>query len=174
MASAAVPLVFDRAAWSHWIQMTRAAGLDKEFIPTISVMFRILIDRNAMWLEFVPAAAGCAWAAWYFWTRRKTWSWRNEGLLLLAVSVTFAPYAWLTDEAILLPVILAGLYRLSDAKLSLVPFACIAGIALVEVLAGVPMPSGFYMWTAPAWLAWYLYTLRITNSHAARAATDLP
>ena len=67
-----------------------------------------------------------------------------------------APYAWFTDEAVLLPAILFGLYRASDAGRSLLSFGCIAGVALVEVVAGVPLNSGFYLWTAPAWLLWYL------------------
>jgi hypothetical protein len=29
-------------------------------------------------------------------------------------------------------------------------------VALIEVVAGVPLTSGFYLWTAPAWLLWYL------------------
>ena len=39
---------------------------------------------------------------------------------------------------------------------SLLPFGCIAGVALIEVVSGVPLNSGFYLWTAPAWLLWYL------------------
>jgi hypothetical protein len=37
-----------------------------------------------------------------------------------------------------------------------VPFGFIAGVALIEVIAGVALTSGFYIWTAPAWFAWYL------------------
>jgi hypothetical protein len=90
--------------------------------------------------------------------------------LLLAISLTFAPYACLTGEAALLPVVFAGLCALASARLSLVPFGCIAGIALVEVLARVTLPSGFYVWTAPAWLAWYLYTLHVIDRRAVRVA----
>lgn len=163
VASCALTFCFDRAAWSHWIFMTRAAGLDKEFVPTVSMLFRLGINPREMWLQFIPAAAASVWALWYFWTHRKAWNWKREGLLLLTVSITFAPYAWLTDETALLPVIFAGLYALESAGRSLVPFGCIACVALIEVLAGVTMPSGYYVWTAPAWLAWYLYTSHILN-----------
>ncbi len=71
-----------------------------------------------------------------------------------------APYAWFTDEAMLLPAILASLYLASDLGRSLVPYVIIAGIALIEVLAGVRINSPFYLWTSPAWLMWYLWASR--------------
>ena len=174
VASCAVTFLFDHRAWSQWFLMTHAAGLDKEFVPTVSMLFRLSINPREMWLQFVPAAVASMWALWYFWVHRKTWSWKREGLLLLAVSITFAPYAWLTDEAALLPVIFAGLYALESAGLSLAPFGCIAGVALIEVLAGVTMPSGYYVWTAPAWLAWYLYSVHVTHGAAMRIARESP
>ena len=68
------------------------------------------------------------------------------------------PPARFTDETVLLPAILVGLYRASDAGRSLLPFACIAGVALLGVLAGIGTNSGIYIWTAPEWLAWYAIT----------------
>jgi hypothetical protein len=132
--------------------MANTANLQDEFIPTLSLMFRLLIHRSAVWLQFVPALISCTWALWYFWTRER-WNWIEQGLLLLIVSVIVAPYAWFTDEAILLPVILAGLYKASNRLL--LAFASFAAVALLEVLTGVNINSGFYLWTAPAWLAWY-------------------
>jgi hypothetical protein len=81
----------------------------------------------------------------------------DQGLLLLLVSVLCAPYAWFSDEAVLLPAVLAGIYRADDSGRSLLPFGFIAGVALIEVFAEIPMTSLFYLWTVPAWLAWYLY-----------------
>jgi hypothetical protein len=37
------------------------------------------------------------------------------------------------------------------------PLALFGGAALFEVCALVKMTSWYYMWTVPAWLAWYLY-----------------
>ena len=79
------------------------------------------------------------------------------------VSVLVAPYAWFTDEALLLPAIMAGLYRTRTSKACINAFGALAGIALLEVLAGVPLTSAYYLWTAPAWLVWYL----IASSRAA-------
>jgi|ERR1700733_3610653 len=174
MASLALSFFLDPKGWSHYAQMAGAAGLKDEFIPTVSLMFRLIVHRDSIWLQFVPAIAGCAWALWYLWTRRDRWSWMDHGLLLLMVSVMVAPYAWFTDEAVLLPAILAGLYRASDSGRSLLPFGCIAGVALIEVLAGVSINSGFYVWTAMAWLAWYVYAVRATAAQPSKAYDPPP
>ncbi len=42
--------------------------------------------------------------------------------------------------------------------------AC-AAIGLVEVLFFVPVKSGFYLWTAPAWVGWFVYANRPVQSH---------
>jgi uncharacterized membrane protein (DUF106 family) len=91
---------------------------------------------------------------WHFFRSQIDWN------LLLLVSVMVAPYAWFTDEAVLLPAILAGIFLAADNKQSLMPFYVIAGIAFLEVLCGVVTNSGFYVWTAPAWVLWYLLATR--------------
>ncbi len=160
MASLVLSLFLDPAAWSHYAHMSSTARLQEEFIPTISLMFRLIIHRDAVWLQLFPAFAGCVWALWYFWTLREQWDWLEHGSLLLVISVMVAPYAWFTDEAVLVPAILAGVYGASGSVRSLIALGCIAGIALTEVLCGVSISSGFYVWTAPAWLAWYLWATR--------------
>ena len=137
-----------------------AGGALTEAVPVLSVTFRFLIDRNAVWLQFLPEAAACAWALWYFWSRRSRWDWMNQGLLLLIVS----------DEAMLLPAVLAGVYRAAGSGRSLLPLGLAAGAAMVEVFAGIPITSRFYLWTTPAWLACYLYATwnrgaRTTENH---------
>jgi hypothetical protein len=160
LASCTLALFFDPHAWSQYLGGMRAAGVLDEFVPTLSGFLRLFLHRDANWLQFLPEAAACLWALWYFWTRRSRWNWMDQGLLLLIVSVLCAPYAWLTDEAILLPAVLVGIYRADDSGRSLLPFGFIAGAAMIEVFAKIPLTSGFYVWTVPAWLAWYLYATR--------------
>jgi hypothetical protein len=155
-AALAAAFILDPHVWPDYAHLAKTAGIENEFIPVLSTVIRMALDRHATWLQFIPALLGCLWALRYFWARRKRWNWMEHGPLLLLVSVMVAPYAWFTDETVLLPAILFGLYRASDAGRSLLPFACIAGVALIEVVAGVPLNSGFYLWTAPAWLLWYL------------------
>jgi uncharacterized membrane protein YfhO len=81
----------------------------------------------------------------------------EHGLLVLLVSVMCAPYAWLTDEAVLLPAVLVGVYRAIEARRSLLPIAIFAAAALIELYANVRITSWYYTWTTPAWLGWYLY-----------------
>jgi hypothetical protein len=161
LASTALSFCVDRHAWPQYARMMKStAEVQQDFVPTFSMGLRLMIDRNALWLQFLPLAAACIWALWYFWTRRASWDWMEEGLLLLLVSEACSPHAWFTDEAIVLPAILAAVYRTDAAGRSLLPFGLIAGVALIEVLTGVQVTSPFYMWTAPAWLLWYLFATR--------------
>ena len=57
----------------------------------------------------------------------------------------------------LLPAVLVGLYRAMEARRSFLPLVAIAGIAMVQFLFSVSLTSPYYLWTTPAWLAWYLY-----------------
>jgi Glycosyltransferase family 87 len=158
LAVCALVFLFDPHAWSQYSQMARASGAMNEVAPvTLSRLFRVFVDRNALWLQFLPQAAGCAWSLWYFWTRRARWDWMNQGLLVLLVSALCTPYAWFTDEAMLLPAVLAGVYCAEDSGRSLLPFGLFAGVAIVEAFAVVPITSWYYLWTVPAWIAWYLY-----------------
>jgi hypothetical protein len=156
-ASLALSYCLDIHAWQQYSQMMRAGGAVNEAVPVLSVTFRNLIDRHAVWLQFLPQSCACAWALWFFWTRHDRWNWMDHGLLVLLVSAMCTPFGWFFDEAMLLPAVLAGLYRAVEARRSLLPLALIAGVALVEALASVQVTSPFYLWTTPAWLAWYLW-----------------
>ncbi len=160
LAASAFSFCIDPHAWSQYAYMMNAEGLQDLFIPTWSLLFRLLVNRRAPGLQFLPDAFASAWAFWYFWTRRARWNWMEQGLLLLLVSEACAPYAWFTDEAVVLPAVLAAVYRADAAGRSLLPFWLITGAALIEVLIGVPITTPFYLWTTPAWLAWYLYATR--------------
>jgi len=160
----------DRQIWHEYGQMLESARLMDVFIPTLGVGLRFALgglglggfgpDRDARWMEFVPEAAACAWAAWYYWSRRARWEWTREGLLVIAVSVVCAPYAWFTDQAILFPAILAGIYAREKSTPAWVLLGLITAGCLVGVFREMQLPSAFYLWTAPAWLGWYLYASR--------------
>jgi hypothetical protein len=155
--SCAVTYRFDPDAWQQYFAMMRETNVMQVFIPTFGVALRFLVDRKAAGLQFVPLAAGSIWAVWYFWTRRKRWSWMDQGLILLVVSDACAPYGYFTDECILLPFVLAGLYRAAATKRSFIPLAVIDAIAIVEVYLQVNIISPYYLWSVPAWVGWYLY-----------------
>ena len=137
--------------------MHDAGMLQQFFIPTFGVALRFLIDRDVVGLQYIPLVAGSVWALWYFWTRRTRWDWMDQGLFLLFISDVCAPYGFFTDECILLPFILAGLYRARNVDRAFPLLMLINGAAFIEVLAKVNIISPYYLWTTPAWLGWYLY-----------------
>jgi Glycosyltransferase family 87 len=160
LACCAVAFCIDRQGWSQYSLMMSHTGVKNVALFTLSKYFRLLVDRDAFWLQFLPQAAACVWTLWYFLTRRARWNWMDQGLVVLLVSVMCAPYAWFTDEAVLLPAVLVGVYRADESGRSLLPFGFLAGAAIVELLASVPIASLYFLWTTPAWLVWYLYATR--------------
>ena len=156
----AVVAGLDQQAWRQYSDMIRSTRITDLYIPTMAMDLRYLIDGQAKWLEYVPEVLACLWAGWYFWTRRERWNWVDHGLLLFLVSVACAPYGWYYDQSLLLPAIIAGLYRAERSKSPLILFALIMTAGMVAILANVQPTSGFYAWTAPAWLVWYIYATR--------------
>ena len=157
LAASALAFAVDRHAWAQYAFMMNHAGMKDTALFTLSKYFRLLIDRDAFWLQFVPQTAACLWALWYFLTRRAQWDWLDQGLVVLLVGAMCSPYSWFTDEAMVLPGVLAGLYRADRDGRSLIPFGVIAVAAIAELLTNIPVASVFYLWTTPAWLLWYLY-----------------
>jgi hypothetical protein len=160
LACCLLPLYFDGHIWSHYLAGFRGEHIENEFIPVLSCVFRLLVHRSWQMLQFVPLLCGLVWALVYFWRRRNGWDWVRDGSFLIAVGVMVAPYAWVTDESLALPAVLFGLYALPRTGRSIVPYAILAAAGLAEVLFAVPPASGLYLWTAPAWVAWCVYTGR--------------
>lgn len=156
-ANCALVYLLDPHAWSQYSQMMHAGGALNEPIPELSVVLRSLINPGAVWIQFVPAAVACIWAAWYFWTRRSGWDWMDHGLVVLLVGVMCSPFGWVFDESVVLPAVLTGVYRATKAHRSVWPIAAVAAAALAELLMDVPIKTHAYLWTTPMWLLWYLY-----------------
>jgi len=168
----AVPSLFDANVYSHYSAMMRTAGIAAEFVPTLSEIFRIAINPGVAWLQFLPAVAGCLWALWYFRRHRDHWDWQRHGALLMLVSLLVAPYSWFTDEVVVLPAMLQAIYLVaaSPRQTALLWFGLVDGVALIEVICGVQMYSGLYVWTTAAWLLWYLCFMRDSRSSAMLSA----
>jgi hypothetical protein len=74
----------------------------------------------------------------------------------MLLSLFASPYAWITDQAVLIPALLVGIYRATTrVQLGTLALAS-AAIELTQVL-GANLHSVVYLWTSPFWLAWYLY-----------------
>ncbi|HEV2486823.1 MAG TPA: glycosyltransferase 87 family protein [Terracidiphilus sp.] len=157
-ASCAAAWLMDPLAWRDYSNMMSAPEIEKEFIPCLSVAVRLWLSPQTVWLQYLPVALACAWALAYYWRRRDMWDWMKDGSVLMLVSVLAAPYCWLYDQAVVIPALLQGAYSTRSRPL-------LAAIALVNIpimaalMCSIKIAGVFYLWTAPAWLAWYLLAL---------------
>lgn len=163
------PIYFDHSIFAQYLPVLTQANVESTQIPTPSALLRLAIDPHSAWPQFVPMILGCLWGVWYFLRTRKEWDWNSHGLRLLLVSVWVAPYEWFTDEIIVMPAILRGVFRSTNR--SLIAFGAIDGVALAAVVFVVHVNSGFFIWTSTAWLLWYLYAVR---GNDAKAVTPQP
>jgi len=156
-------------AWVQYAQAMKAEQLPMQVIPCVSMIFRMVVSPSSNWLQFLPAAIGCGWALVYFQKHRADWDWMEHGSLLMLVSLLVAPYSWFMDQAVLLPALLHGLYRSRSRSLVAV-FALLSAAIAIGNFMGVPLRTlALYLWTAPAWLAWYLCAVRSADRRETQA-----
>jgi hypothetical protein len=165
-ASLAITYGIDPAAWSQYLTMVHNSGMNQDHIPCLSFYLREAIRPKATWIEFVPSALASIWALNYFWPRRERWDWMVDGSLLMLVSILVAPYSWLFDQALAIPALLQGAYATVNRNWL---FVLALASALIEIafLLNTRFPSALYLWTlwtAPAWLGWYLVACRAQRS----------
>jgi hypothetical protein len=167
-AAVALSLAIDPAVFSQYQHMLAQATIQDEFIPAVSGVVRLIFFRDFFWVQFLPAMVALVWSGWYFQRHRTGWDWRKHGPALLVVSVLTAPYAWMTDEAILLPAMLQAVacVYVSRKKLAIRSqlvmflFACLNLLLLILLRAKIPFATGIYFWSSMAWAAWYWYAQR--------------
>jgi len=161
--STAIAFALDPQVWVQYEQMMSTmstARMQQEVIPCVSIMLRWAISPNTMWLQYLPSIFGCIWALAYFRKHHDRWDWMEHGSLLMLVSVLLAPYTWLMDQAILLPALLHAAYFSRSRSLPAV-LALASAVIEIGALRGFQLlHSAAFLWTAPAWLAWYLYATK--------------
>lgn len=155
-ASSLIAWHLDPAIWSQYQTLLRSPGVQREYIPCLGIALRFAIAPERMSLQYLPAAAGCIWAVLYYWKRRTTWDWMQDGALLMLVSFLVSPYAWLSDQAVLLPALLLAAYR-ATTKPQLGVFMAACAFVEIAQLAHKNMHSSIYLWMPLMWLLWYLY-----------------
>jgi hypothetical protein len=164
-ASCAAAFCIDPTAWSDYARMMRTAAIQNDRIPCLSVALRFRVAPQTAWFTYMPIALGCIWALGYFWTRRHTWDWMKNGSLLMLVALLTTPYSWVYDDCLVVPSLLQGAHvTRSRAMLTVLAFASV--VMSAELLFGVTIPTSFFLWTAPAWLAWYLFATSIKGTPA--------
>lgn len=167
--SSAAAYAIDPSAWSGYIRMMRSPGVENDFIPCFAVLTRQWLKPQATWLQYLPAALCCVWALFYFWRHRATWDWLTNGSPLLLVSLLAAPYCWLYDQCLAIPALLDGAYATRSPRL-LAALPALILLADIEICI-VKVSSPLYLWTAPAWLAWYLFARASADQSAVSPIT---
>jgi hypothetical protein len=161
-------MYLDVHVWQHYFAMLRASTLETEFFPTISMLFRLLIDIRVSWLLFVPSALAIVWGFVYYARNRHSWNWEIHGMLLMLVTVLVSPYGWFSDEIVLLPSLAFAFTFPKKRRYSMKVLVAIDGLALLILLMAHPSLSSYaYLWTPLAWTVWFLYS---TDGSAKRAS----
>ena len=166
--TSAIATLLDPRAWHDYVELIRSPAVENEFIPCLPDALRHWLMPQSALLQYLPAALGCAWALVYYWRRRADWNWLTHGSPLMLVSLLLAPYCWLYDQCLAMPALLHGAYssrsRHLAAVLALLMLAADIEIGLVKVT------SPLWLWTAPAWLGWYLLARSAPAKDAVNAA----
>jgi hypothetical protein len=157
--SSAVATLVNPAIWTQYAEGMRTERIDRLPLPCLGAMLRTYVFPHTVWLQCLPAALGCAWALGYFLRRRDNWDWVEDGPILMLVSVFVAPYSWFMDQVILLPAVLHGIYS-TRSRTCIAIVALISAVIEIGAIRGVLLDSKFYLWTAPAWLVWYVLATR--------------
>jgi len=158
-ASCALVYCLDPTAFSHYLQMIRTVGVEDEFIPCLSIGLRFWISEKTMGIQWAAPALACMWALGYYWRRRHAWDWLQEGGMLMVVSIFAAPYCFLYDQGLVIPGLLQGAY-VTRSRTLLVLLALCSIVVEAELITGVRIHAAQYLWTAGAWLVWYLLAVR--------------
>jgi hypothetical protein len=154
-ASCAVTLLIDPSAFADYTALMRSSTVVYEFVPCLSDSLRFVINPHLVWLQYLPAAIASVWAVYYFWSRRRSWDWLENGSVLILVSLVAAPHAFPYDQSLVIPAVLHGVYK-TPRRWLLVTLAVVLALIGIETTRA-KITSPYYLWTAPVWLAWYLY-----------------
>ncbi len=133
----------------------RSPAVENDFIPSLADAMRLRLLPQAVWLQYLPAALCCLWAAAYFWRRRARWDWLSCSGPLMLVSLVAAPYCWFYDQCLAIPGLLNAAY--ATRSRSLLAILALAILAADFEICFVPVISPLWLWTAPAWLVWFLF-----------------
>jgi len=162
--SSAAAYAIDPNGWPDYVRLMRSPAVNNDFIPCLADAMRHWLDPSATWLQYLPAVVCCIWALVYFWRRRAQWDWIASGNLLMLVSLAVAPYCWFYDQCLAIPGLMYGAYTTRDRRL-----LAILGLSILLTdleLCLVRIVSPLWLWTAPAWLAWYLFARASANNGA--------
>lgn len=153
--------------WHNYLALLRSPAVANDFIPCIPDAIRRWLAPHSAWPQYLPVALSCLWALIYYVRRHSSWNWISNSSPLLLVSLLFAPYCWFYDQCLAVPALLQGAYgaRSSNRIVLLVLLILAADFEILFVKVVSPL----WLWTAPAWFAWYLFAAsssRVPSLHS--------
>jgi len=105
---------------------------------------------------------GIAWMVPFWRAHRTCWSWSGHLPIVLLVSLVTTAYGWLFDQIVLLPAVMqVAVPLLRRRRLWLQALTAYLGTSALMMLFVILRKTGTaYTWTAPAWLALYIWLRR--------------
>ncbi len=153
-----LPLLLNPHLWRNYLDLANSGEVLRNPSPNFGTLLRMQLGDHA-WLQYVPMLFGIAWVLPFWRGRRASWSWNKELPLVLLVSLVTTAYGWLFDQIVLLPAVMQVAVPLeSRCRLRLQAIAAYIGASALMIVFVVMRRTGTaYTWTAPAWLALYLW-----------------
>ncbi len=151
----AAAFLIDPTAWPAYAHLMRSPSVENQFIPCLAGSLRHLLRPHAVWLQYLPAALACLWALIYF-----------IGVVALigtgsptpapSSSSRFSPlhtHGFMTNAS---PYPRSSMAPMPPAPASSWPTLAFLILAADLELCFVKVTSTLFLWTIPAWFAWYL------------------
>ena len=168
IAATVIGIAVDLTAFRDYSSALESQSIGRLFIPALSGVLRLLFFRSAFWVQFVPMLLGLVWFSQFWAVNRSRWNWCDHGLTTLVVSILVTPYAWMSDEVILLPAMMqaaAFFYKRDFVSrwttwLVVGMFFSLNALLLGLLIAKVPFATGVYFWSSLVWFGWYVYGRR--------------
>jgi hypothetical protein len=163
LAAAALPLIFDPAVYSHYLDLYRTASLPMPLdlpAPTLRNALIALSPVNRGVVEYLPLIIGIGWILFYWHRHKNRWNWDDQLPLVLLVSLVTSTYTWTFDQVVLLPALCQGAAWMRERKLVWYGKAAAVlygGVDLLYLTMKLSVVYDFYyFWMAPTLLIIYL------------------
>jgi hypothetical protein len=163
----AIASLFNPSLVGQYLHATTTFPMRDWATPTLGGLLRLVFGTEKGWLQFAAAPVGLIWALWWWRKYRFQWEWSEQMPMLVAVSLVTAAYGWSCDLAVFLVAILqvaAGLTRMRDARMTALVFGSYAVIIGLSAAQYGRLTDFWFMWLAPALLAWYLFARRLIGA----------
>ena len=139
----------------QYFAATRAPGpgaikLHEWVLPVASYWFRVKIDRERFWLQFLPCTlASIGLLIWRF-ASGSRWKWKTALPVVVAVSVLATPYGWIFDLPVLLVTVVWAACRLTrQRQWQLLGFFLGGQVAVTGISVAFVYDLHDFWWVAP-------------------------